>query len=201
MVNPLSVREAVKNPATQDPELEGIPFASADVKRSYKRALKIYSDGLEQWELTGPQRAFIAAYRCTGTVAAAAAVAQISRVAHHRWTKDSPAYFEAYKTAEAEIADMLEAEAINRATRGWQEPVYQGGKLVGYIQKRSDRLLEFLLMGAKKAKFGKHMPVAADGGGASPSALDDLDSAISNSRARAAAQRNKMAAIGDDDED
>ncbi len=50
-------------------------------------------------------------------------------------------------------ADLLEDEAVRRAKDGVEEPVYQGGKLVGHVQKYSDTLLIFLLKGAKPEKF------------------------------------------------
>ena len=50
--------------------------------------------------------------------------------------------------------DVLEDEAVRRAKEGVEEPVYQGGKLVGHVQKYSDTLLIFLLKGAKPQKYG-----------------------------------------------
>ena len=51
--------------------------------------------------------------------------------------------------------DLLEDEARRRAFVGWEEPVYQGGKLVGTKLKHSETLLIFLLNGRRPDKF-KH---------------------------------------------
>ena len=45
--------------------------------------------------------------------------------------------------------DVLEHEAYRRAVESVAEPVYQGGELVGTVQRYSDRLLEFLLRGRR----------------------------------------------------
>lgn len=44
---------------------------------------------------------------------------------------------------------MLEQEAYRRAVEGVEEPVYQGGELVGTVRRYSDKLLEFLLRGRR----------------------------------------------------
>lgn len=49
--------------------------------------------------------------------------------------------------------ERLEAEARRRAFDGVPVPVYQQGKLVGTIQRYSDRLLELLLKAHKPEKY------------------------------------------------
>ena len=44
-------------------------------------------------------------------------------------------------------------EAYRRAVLGVAEPVYQGGELVGTVQRYSDRLLEFLIRGRRPQTY------------------------------------------------
>lgn len=66
---------------------------------------------------------------------------------------------EAFKAAwDAAIQDgreLLETEAIRRAYEGVEEPVFYQGNQVGTTRKYSDRLLEFLLVGAFREKYGR----------------------------------------------
>lgn len=48
---------------------------------------------------------------------------------------------------------MLEDEARRRAVDGVDEPVFQGGELVGHVRRYSDRLLEFLLRGRRPTVY------------------------------------------------
>jgi hypothetical protein len=88
--------------------------------------------------------------------------------------------------AEAEAAgtDVLEHEAYRRAVEGVAEPVYQGGELVGTVQRYSDRLLEFLLRGRRPQVYRDNVSrvelTGADGGpvelnpGFEPTTLTDV---------------------------
>jgi hypothetical protein len=59
--------------------------------------------------------------------------------------------------------DVLEHEAFRRAVDGVTEPIYQGGELVGHVQRYSDKLLEFLLRGRRPQTYrdnaGPDVPV------------------------------------------
>ena len=63
------------------------------------------------------------------------------RVARKEDDEFSAAVAEAYR----DFCDTLEKEAYRRAVEGWEEPVFQGGVLVGTVLKRSDRILELML--------------------------------------------------------
>lgn len=61
---------------------------------------------------------------------------------HYRRMKSGDvAYAAAFETAYEMGKAGLQDWAIERATLGWQEPVYQGGMLVGFKHKVSDRNL------------------------------------------------------------
>lgn len=61
------------------------------------------------------------------------------------------------------ILQRLEGAAVAKAIEGWEEPVYQGGKLVGTILRRSDRLHEKLLDAHDPARYNPQ-PTATAGG-------------------------------------
>jgi hypothetical protein len=56
------------------------------------------------------KRAFIAAYRNSGTIRAAAEAAGIDRVTYWRWTEHDPVFAAAAAQAKEEYADLLEAK-------------------------------------------------------------------------------------------
>ncbi len=105
-------------------------------------------------EIAHPKkRAALEAYGKLGSITAACEAAGVHRRTHYDWLEADEAYAEAFTQARGVAADSLEAEAISRARDGWREPVYQGGKMVGTILKKSDTLLIFLLKGLRPEKF------------------------------------------------
>jgi hypothetical protein len=76
------------------------------------------------------QRAFLAAYRRTGSITIAAEKAESSRSTHYFWIKADPRYAEEFEDADAEFADRMEAEATRRAMEGTRTPVLYQGKQV-----------------------------------------------------------------------
>jgi hypothetical protein len=118
---------------------------------------------------TGPRvdkkTAFLAALRLTGNVSAAADAAGVDRKMHYLWLQEDPAYPKAADDAIEEATDTLEHEARRRAIEGTRKPVYQGGKLVGYIIEYSDTLLTFLLSGRRSKVFGRKTEITGKNGG------------------------------------
>lgn len=101
------------------------------------------------------KRAFLAALATTGNISRAAAAAGVHRMTHYDWLEQDAdgSYAAAVAAAEAEAADLLEAEARRRALEGWDEAVYWRGREVGATRKYSDTLLIFLLKGARPEKY------------------------------------------------
>ncbi|MGZ3603296.1 MAG: hypothetical protein ACXVDF_25560, partial [Ktedonobacterales bacterium] len=62
----------------------------------------------------------------------------------YNWRKADEEFRLAWEWAHQEANDTIRREISRRAIEGWDEPVYQGGKLVGYTRKYSDSLLTFL---------------------------------------------------------
>ncbi len=77
----------------------------------------------------------------------------LGRASVYEWRGEEESFAEDWQKALEIGADLLEDEAVRRAKDGVEEPVYQGGKLVGHVQKYSDTLLIFLLKGAKPEKY------------------------------------------------
>jgi hypothetical protein len=58
--------------------------------------------------------------------------------------------------------DRLESVTFERATSGWQEPVFHKGIICGHVQRFSDRLAEIHLRASNPARYAT--AGAGDGG-------------------------------------
>jgi len=96
---------------------------------------------------------FIEALAERGIVTDACKVARISRAQAYAWRKDDPSFALDWDDAYQQAMDALEAEALRRAVRGVEEPVFYKGELVTTVQKYSDTLLMFLLNGGRSEKY------------------------------------------------
>lgn len=97
---------------------------------------------------------FLEEFAKRGIIADALQAAGMSSTGLKRWKEQYPKFMEAYEEAHIAAQSVLENEAFNRAVVGWEEPVYQGGELVGTIKRKSDRILEVML----KAKVEGYNP-------------------------------------------
>lgn len=93
----------------------------------------------------------------TGMLRRAARAAGIPLHRHYKWIRSDPEYALAIREALEQAADSLEEEAIRRARDGVKEPVYYKGEVVGYVYKYSDSLLQFLLRGLRREKYGDRL--------------------------------------------
>lgn len=99
-----------------------------------------------QHNLSHNQRAFLKAYvQSGGAIGRAARAVGITAIPHYQWLHNNPEYKKAFELAKPLAHQTLEDEAIRRSNEGYLRPVYQGGKLVGYEQMYSDRLMEVVL--------------------------------------------------------
>jgi hypothetical protein len=114
------------------------------------------------------KRAFLVAYAASGTINRAAIAADINRGSHLVWLRDDDAYATAFAQAKEIAADRLEDEARRRAVEGELEPVYQGGRLVGWKRVKDTTLLIFLLKGMRPEKYREHFEHSGPGGGPIP---------------------------------
>jgi hypothetical protein len=107
---------------------------------------------------------FLKQYEVAGTISGAARAAQINRSTHYDWFRDDPEYVERFTASGVVAVENLETEMRRRAIVGWDEPVFQGGKQVGVIKKRSDVLLIFALKAARPHVYRDHYIVRGDDG-------------------------------------
>ncbi len=107
----------------------------------------------KKFDITATQMKFLAAYAEVGHISEAAKIAKCNRAVHYQAMKKSEDYALAFSFARQQAVEVLEIEARRRAVDGWEEPVYQGGELVGTKRKFSDILLIFLLKAANPDKY------------------------------------------------
>lgn len=100
------------------------------------------------------QKAFLSALAESGVLAHAAAAAGVDRVTVYRARQDDPTFDAACQDAIEEATDKLVQEARRRALEGVEEPVYQGGALVGTKRVYSDALMGKLLAAYRPQQFG-----------------------------------------------
>jgi len=90
------------------------------------------------------KRAVLAAYATSGRLVHACKSAKTDAFMHYYWMRTDPAYATAFAEAQEVVANLLEEEAIRRATK---------------MQHASDVLLIFLLKGAKPQKYRDNVHV------------------------------------------
>lgn len=90
------------------------------------------------------------------SIRAACDEVQISRQLYRQWKETDPEFLAAWDDAFNDGSDLIEDEAVRRAVHGVEEPVYQGGELVGHKQVYSDRLMEMMLMGRRPERYSKN---------------------------------------------
>lgn len=73
-----------------------------------------------------------------------------------------------YQAALDDSVDRLDGEAYRRAFDGVPEPVFQGGVLVGHVQKYSDGLLQFLLRARRPGTYKSQTSTELSGPGGRP---------------------------------
>lgn len=109
--------------------------------------------------------AFLAALAECGILTQAAELAGVDRATVWRRRQADAEFAQAVDEAIDMAADKLEREARRRAIQGTEEPVYQGGVLVGTKTVYSDSLLALLLKGRRKKVFAERVETTgADGG-------------------------------------
>jgi len=127
--------------------------------------------------------AFLAAYRELGNITRAAKVVGVERTRHYDWLRDDQEYAAAFKLADEEAVENLEAEARRRAVEGLKRKKFDGrGNPVldpetgqQYEEHEySDTLLIFLLKGAKPDKYRENRAVQLTGANGGPIQLQDV---------------------------
>jgi hypothetical protein len=99
------------------------------------------------------QRAFLEVLAETGSVHSAAAAARLTARSAYRLRARSPAFAQAWNTAQQLAVGRLSALAFDRAIHGRLEQRYEGGVLVAERRTPSDRMLMWLLSRLDPARF------------------------------------------------
>lgn len=100
------------------------------------------------------KRVFLKSLAEMGVVSRAAAAAGWTASTAYSFRKSDPEFKDMWDNALSFATDSLEYEARRRGMHGVEKPVYQQGKLVGYIREYSDPLLVLLLKAHRKDLFG-----------------------------------------------
>lgn len=114
------------------------------------------------------KNAFLYTLELGGTVSAALGAAGIDRATLRQWKERDPDFDKAMEAAEEEGTDRLEDEAYRRAFEGVEEPVFHAGEIVATVRKPSDRLMEFLLKGRRRWKYGDRVGITGGEPGDEP---------------------------------
>lgn len=103
--------------------------------------------------------AFLSMLSLTGSPKQSALRLGLDRVRLYHLRDTDKEFGERWNQAIAESQLAMEDEAYRRAVLGYTEPVFQGGVLVGHVQKYSDGLLQFLLKAHNPQKYSEKLQV------------------------------------------
>src|SRR5262249_26556 len=129
------------------------PGLDLDTSQINPRHRTVTMETVAQARTAGNKVAFLEQFKVAGTITAACRAAGINRATHYDWLDRDPQYVKDFEEAKEVRVELLETEMRRRALVGWDEPVYQGGKLVGHIRKFSDTLLIFALKAERPEKY------------------------------------------------
>jgi transposase-like protein len=108
------------------------------------------------------QEKFLEVLATGASVARAAAEIGAARSTVFGWKKDNPEFAERWDNAVETGTDLMEDEALRRALKGTERPVYQQGVLVGYITEFSDTLMIFQLKARRREKYSERSESKVD---------------------------------------
>lgn len=86
----------------------------------------------------------------------------------YRWKQTDIQFADDWAMADRVALSILEDAAIERAVHGIQKPVYQGGKLCGYVTEFSDQLLIVLLKARDPKKYRENTRTELTGADGKP---------------------------------
>lgn len=151
------------------------------------------SDDDERWAIDRSlrlekQRAFLSRYRSNANVREACDAAGIARSTLYSWRRREAGFAEAMDEAQAMAVDRLESAAWDRALNGHVEPVFHNGRIVGHVNRPSDRLLQHLLEANRPEKFRANPKPPPTSAADHPLSEPALRATLENDRALEAAE-------------
>ncbi len=106
---------------------------------------------------------FISSLAEGASITEAAKSAGVCRMTVYRLRESDPDFAEAWDDALEAGTDLIEDEALRRATKGTLKPVFHKGEHVGDIREYSDTLTIFLLKGRRPDKYRDNAKVEHSG--------------------------------------
>jgi hypothetical protein len=98
----------------------------------------------------------------------------VSRQAIHKHQMKDPEFARQVEVARSVGAGVIEDEAMRRGVEGVEEPIYQGGKLVGTVRRYSDSLLLALLRAHLPEKYTERSKTELTGADGGPVKIADM---------------------------
>ena len=97
---------------------------------------------------------FLEVLAAVGNRSSAAAASGLAPSTIRNYASKDPEFKEMVEIAELKYLSDLEQEARRRAVDGVDKPVFYRGEIVGHEKVYSDRLLDKLMTGADKGRYG-----------------------------------------------
>ena len=104
--------------------------------------------------LSDSQIRFLTAFQLEGKIGQAAESSNVSRTIHYHWKQTSEEYAAAFKSVQWAVIDRIHEPLVERLANGWDEPVYQGGELVGYKRRFDNATAMRYLEAVDPVRFG-----------------------------------------------
>jgi hypothetical protein len=130
---------------------------------------------LEYQHFTAKQKRFLRAFAETCSIKQASRLAVIDKSTHFVWMSRDANYVAAFESCKVQAVQVLEDEAVRRASEGVDEPVFYKGEQCGTIRRYSDSLMMLLLKGHLPSRYREAAAtnIAMSGGGALTVAMLD----------------------------
>lgn len=110
------------------------------------------------------QRAFLVAFRTTGTIAATAKKAGVGRRTVYDWMAHDAAFKAKFDSADSDFCDAVEDEMIRRGLGGVDKPVFYKGVEVATVKEYSNDLLMFVAKARMPEKYKERRELTGAGG-------------------------------------
>lgn len=86
-------------------------------------------------------------------------VCRISAAQLRKWRDEDPDFERAIGASWEAVVDKLEGAVMQRAIEGYEEPIYQGGELVGTKMRHDPAIQIFMLKANRPQKYGDRVTV------------------------------------------
>lgn len=107
--------------------------------------------------------AFLEHFRTHGNISRTCRALKINRSTVYTWQERDDEFAAAFREAEIEATETMEAEAYRRAVDGTMKPVFHQGVQCGTVQEYSDTLLIFMLKARNPEKYRENVNVNHSG--------------------------------------